>query len=98
MHRRLAFTDESPAVIAQASHALCHRDLSQLVRGCAMQNERPNLIADPHDLEHALAPAIAGALAVATAGALIQHIRHETAELLAQRTHLGFGHLLLALL
>src|SRR5205085_6731603 len=98
VNRRFSFADQSPAVITQASHTLGDRDFSQLMSRGSMKNERTNLVTDAHDLEHALPAAIARALAVATSGAAIEHIRHEIAELLAQRPHFRFRHLLLALL
>ena len=98
MNRRLAFADQAPAVVAKTSHPLRDRDFSQLMRRGAMQDQRADFVADPHDLEDALPAAIAGPLAVAATGPAIQHVGHEIAKLGAQRAGFGFGQRLLALL
>ena len=67
--------DEAPAVLAQALHALLDGDLADLVRRRAVQDQRADLVGHRHHLEDALPAAVAGALAVAAAGAVVQHRR-----------------------
>ena len=98
MHGRFAFANQSPAILAQASHTLRGGDLSQFVGRIAMQNQGTNLVADSHDFEHTLSSAITRALAIPTASSAIQHFGNEIAELGAKWFRFGFGNFLFALL
>src|SRR6202040_3551342 len=70
-HRRATLLDLLQPVVAQAGHALAHRDVADRLSGAAFQRERLDLGGHLHHLVQADAAAIAAATAAPAAGRLV---------------------------